>query len=283
MIRAYLHSGMGLGNQLWTIYSTRGIANLIDQPFEILNSSKFKLNGHVYPIFSSTGSAFSEHIEEQAEEKLFRERQILDSRYRLDISGFDGRVMELVPNTRISGYFQSLKYLPDRKTIRDEIGVRGWDFDGCTINVRGGEYRGLKNILLGRSYYQEAVDFLRTAHGVDRFRIVTDDRDYARSILPGYEIISSGGVKRVPFLPYIHPSNKKIYRDFSSIQRSRYQILSNSTFSWWAAFSSSADAVLAPRYWMGYHSDEIWSPAEIVVPGWLWLDKKGQVLDSIEC
>ena len=43
-------------------------------------------------------------------------------------------------------------------------------------------------------------------------------------------------------------SSKNLFEDFAILSRSSRLVISNSTFSWWAAFLSNADTV-APKQW----------------------------------
>ena len=94
----------------------------------------------------------------------------------------------------------------------------------------------------------------------------------AREYFPNYRIISSGGVKIIAGRIYISPPSKMIGRDFAILQNARYLILSNSSFSWWGAWTNQiAEVVIAPKYWAAYNvSKSFWSTAEIAEPTWIW-------------
>ena len=279
MIASQLLSGQGLGNQLWTIYSTRGIAKQNNMPFKIRGAANFKCRGYLKPVLHSPDVEIAAHEgREKHLQNWIQEEQSFHPESGLNITDFEPRYFSLSPDTHIEGYFQSTKYLIPRNEIIQEIGPERTSFDGCTVNIRGGEYRNLPRILLKEAFYRRAVDYLMEAHGVRKFRIVTDDAKFASALLPGLPIISSGGVKRLPFLPYIHPKPQKIFLDFRAIQESRFQVLSNSTFSWWGAYSSAAEIVIAPKYWMGHVEDSCyWSTPGSYVQDWHWLDSRGKI------
>jgi hypothetical protein len=98
------------------------------------------------------------------------------------------------------------------------------------VNVRGGDFR--PRWLLKLKYYQWALSYLRDSE--PRPIIVTDDLDYAKSILPNYEIL--------------HTKD-----DFSILYHAKRLVCSNSTYCWWAAFLGQHDWVVAPDgNWLEY-------------------------------
>lgn len=280
MILISLQRGQGLGNQLWNIYAARGIAKKKSLQYRVLNTHHFKCRGFLHPSFSSPNSEYhSDATAQKASTSRYYEPQLVHPTSGLNITEYDDSILEIPKHTTLQGYFQSVSYLSPRSEILQEIGPPQIGFDGCTINIRGGEYRGLPTVLLDRDYYLRAVEYMRSEFGVRHFRIVTDDAKYARKLVPGLPVISSGGVKRVPYLPYVHPASSKIYRDFRSVQESRFQILSNSTFSWWAAYSGRAEEVIAPKFWMAYNENsDYWSTPGSFVDSWNWLGKDGSLL-----
>ncbi len=78
--------------------------------------------------------------------------------------------------------------------------------------------------------------------------------------------------------------------DFSAIQSARYLVLSNSSFSWWGAYSNlNAKFVIAPKFWASFnYSNGYWSNGDSLTSGWHWLDREGrlntyaQALDQLE-
>jgi hypothetical protein len=168
---------------------------------------------------------------------------------------------------------QSLSYISAHKNeISNWFKVPCETFDGCVINFRGGEYKGISNVFLGPNYYKNAIEHMLSINANMNFLVVTDDAEMAREYFPNYKIISSGGVKIIAGRIYISPPSKMIGRDFAILQNARYLILSNSSFSWWGAWTNQiAEVVIAPKYWAAYNvSKSFWSTAEIAEPTWIW-------------
>jgi hypothetical protein len=70
---------------------------------------------------------------------------------------------------------------------------------------------------------------------------------------------------------------KNIARDFIALQNSRYLLIPNSSFSWWAAWTNPvSEFVIAPKYWARHNiSDGFWSTGDILTMGWNWLNREG--------
>lgn len=64
--------------------------------------------------------------------------------------------------------------------------------DICVLNIRGGEYRRHKNLILPRTYWVDAMINIRQKIGVDQFLIVTDDRSYAKALFPSIPVLEGG-------------------------------------------------------------------------------------------
>ena len=86
---------------------------------------------------------------------------------------------------------------------------------------------------------------------IDKFKIVTDDRIYAESILRklniNYEFIGNS-----------------IYEDFYLIGKYKYRIISSSTFSIWASSLANNEnsIVISPIYWTPDNLRKILLPNE---------------------
>ena len=146
----------------------------------------------------------------------------------------------------------------------------------CVISFRGGEYRAISKVLLPPSYYENAMACVLTVNPQAKFVVVTDDYRFARMYFQQIPIVSS---RKIPFMRYLvlHPRSKNIGKDFTYIQRAQYLILSNSSFSWWGAWSNQRNPfVVAPKYWANHNAnDGFWSLGDSMTEGWRWLDKNG--------
>lgn len=135
--------------------------------------------------------------------------------------------------------------------------------DLCVLNVRGGEYKGVQNLLLGRDYWWRAINFMLTNRNKKiKFVIISDDPQYAESLVPT-------GMK----IPVFHTS---IGGDYYVINNARNLILSNSSFAIFPTWLNEHNPyVIAPRYWARHNiSTGYWANSDIWTFGWLFLDRE---------
>lgn len=122
----------------------------------------------------------------------------------------------------------------------------------CIIHIRGGDFVKLGwNVISPKEYYINAIKIMIDEYKKNDFKIVTDDRKYAESILKeiniNYEFIGDS-----------------IYDDFYLIGKYKYRILSSSTFSMWASALSNNEnsVVISPEYWTPNNPRKILLPNE---------------------
>lgn len=298
MIGAQIYRGQGLGNQLWTYAVIRSIANKHSYKFGIAGKKYFKASTFLKLDF---GCPISTILTERPVYRIphgfdnyYAEKKLLHPEYRCDISPLDENLLNIPDNTFIDGGMESEGYiLTLKQNISEWFKVEGEKFNGCTINFRGFEYRGLKEVLLPIEYYKNAMSYLIKKYGMMEFRVVSDDYDFAKQFFPDLPIIGKSKHKTLVDSKMrslknrlsIGPNQVDIARDFSLVQNSRYLIIPNSSFSWWAAWTNKfAKEVIAPKYW-GRHniSDGFWSTGDSLTQGWTWLDRAGNFMTSDEC
>jgi hypothetical protein len=189
---------------------------------------------------------------------------------------------------------QAEKYIFELKNeISDWLEVEGKVFNGCTIHFRGIEYAGLKDVLLPPEYYKNAMLYLIEKYGQMEFRVVTDDFNLARHYFPNLKIIGrskqktlvNSKLKPLKDALSIGPNQDDIARDFSAIQNSKFLIIPNSSFSWWASWTNKiAQEIVAPKFWASHNfSDGFWATGDILTYGWTWLDRYNKIMTSEEC
>ncbi|OBS93547.1 hypothetical protein A9259_16785 [Vibrio cyclitrophicus] len=118
------------------------------------------------------------------------------------------------------------------------VGGRGaLDENVATIHIRGGDFLSSKvHFSLGREYYESGIQSL--SRYVDRFIIVTDDKEYASKVVCDLNFPPNSHIEISQSLSALN--------DFELIMDSKYSILSNSTFSIWAGALSTKIATFAP-------------------------------------
>lgn len=163
-------------------------------------------------------------------------------------------------NIFLEGYFQSLIFFEGYEdVIKQQLKIKakykaefeekyGKLFEEnkiLAIHCRLGDYvnwgnasLGGKNLVLPIAYYKNAI---KKFDNLDSYKIivVTDDREMA--------------TRRFGFLDNIDFFSESEIIDFQLLMNASALIISNSTFSWWAAYlSKTASRILAPEFFVGF-------------------------------
>ena len=208
-------------------------------------------------------------------------------------NSLDKRVYEIEDNTRligdngvVGGIYQSENYIVDRRDdikewfkinasykiiFDDRLNEMGISLNDnlCVINFRGGEYRNIPNIFLRKEYWRDPINHMKSINENMEFLIVTDDVPTAKNYMP-FDIKA------------IHVD---IGFDFYVVNQAKWLIISNSTFSWWAAWlNDNSNKILAPKYFISHNlSDGYWSQREIYTSNFEYMDREGVLYDYDTC
>ena len=300
MIVTELYNGQGLGNQLWCYAITRVIAADNDFDFGIISPEKFKGNNILNLDFGKQviGGESPEGgppiTLPNGITSYYREKYEQHPHFRCDISPLDLNLVSVCDNTKIEGVMQSVGYIHHRKDdilkwlkIKDEGNVDNTHLSEnvCVVHIRGGDFRGVSDTILPKSYFINSMEKIKLVNEKIEFVIVTDDVQYAKSILPGVKIIGSSELNTEDSFKASHHLGGPIEHDYSIINKARYLILSNSSFSWWAAYTNvDLQFLIAPKYWAKHNiSDGFWSTDDIMTPGWNYIDKEGNLFSYEDC
>ena len=113
------------------------------------------------------------------------------------------------------------------------------------VHVRRGDYLNLSHThaICPTHYFTQAIDEMRVRHPDTHFLIFSDDPHWCREHL--------GGDKDVTIIES-DPSASTLdneMADFLLMRSCQSFIISNSTFSWWAAYLSQSRDVICPERW----------------------------------
>lgn len=114
------------------------------------------------------------------------------------------------------------------------------------VHLRRGDYKhfsvlGNADVTLPDVYYQEAIQWYEKHIENPYFIFLTDDPEYVEI---GFKNVLDKAISKNP-----------MYVDFAIITQCEYGIMSNSSFSWWAAYMmKNRKKVFAPKYWLGWKS-----------------------------
>jgi hypothetical protein len=155
---------------------------------------------------------------------------------------------EFFEKTEVFGYYQSLNYFKDVGVFLKDFLLRNFLYEHeltldertVLIHIRLGDYLSPNNQhifpTVDDKFIDQALENMRTIINFKQIEIVTDDISTMKQLLPKtYNLASK-----------IYDLNSK--DSFELILKSRNKIISNSTFSWWAAWLGDGN-VIAPINW----------------------------------
>ena len=142
--------------------------------------------------------------------------------------------------------------LPDSIDLADSFPAANCS---CSLHIRGTDFlSSFSDISVCKRYYLRAIKYMQEVHSVTCFKVFTDDIPFALEILGDapcvYEIASFG-----------------LLEDFLSIGMFHYQILSSSTFAFWASALGQVNpkVVITPGSWMLDKPRNVLLPSEIIL------------------
>ena len=145
------------------------------------------------------------------------------------------------------------KYIYSNKNIflkfRDEksfLDSPKYKNDFIAVHVRRGDYISSKKTAefhgnLENSYFINSVKFLRKRFGFLPVLLFSDDFNFLNENLK----------LMIPYSTVVSSSRTSSEKDFIVMSKAKYFVLSNSTFSWFAAFLSTKKNkfIILPKYW----------------------------------
>lgn len=167
---------------------------------------------------------------------------------------YDESIFNINDNTRLIGFFQTEKYFKE-----NEDKVKSWfkvekteDVvafqtkypidEYCYIHFRGGDYKEWCNgeKLLSKVYYEKSIQKIKEINENAKFVVITDDIVLAKEYFKNIDIVSND-----------------LFLDFKLLYFSKYCIIPNSSFSWWASWLSEKKFVIAPQCWLNYNNQAL--------------------------
>jgi len=283
MLATEILKGQGIGNQLFCYVTTRSIAYDRKLDFGIRDSSgssgdkRYNQNGFYWFNLDMGNPVPNEmNIYYEKDERLKTNTCAHDIIHGCDIRGYDIDLFNVPDNTLIFGNMQDQKYfLHNKNLVKEWLKVKSeydtyeyFDDNVCILNFRGGEYVGFHELYLNRKYWTDAMYNMTKINPKMEFVIVTDDTKSAKQVLPE--------------IPAYHFS---VDKDYVIIKNSKNVILSNSSFPFFAVFTSETiQNVIAPKYWARHNvSDGYWSSSQNMYEGWMYQDREGNVQTYDEC
>lgn len=219
MIAGIFHEGSGIGNQLHRYVGTRVAA---------LDAKN--VHGMIAPeLFKASG---------------FMNLEIGETNLDYEIEYPAGKVVVAQPKdvTILDAEFQGEKYFMHRlDEVRKWLKVEPMKMsdDICVIGFRGGEYAGVKDLFLPKTYWDMAISMMPGK----TFEVHTDDPDLAAEFFPDYYIVGDPEI------------------NWRSVRYAKHLIIANSSFYILPALLGDAKKIIAPKYWAGYNK-RVWQLEE---------------------
>ena len=272
MIYLEFLDGQGLGNQLWNYVTLRSLSKELGFGYKIINPQKFKGKSFLDISYSDNPiENVFKTLKNNEINNIFNEKLFYDYELKTFASDFDKNILKIKPNTIIRGLFQSEKYFFNND-INQFIKLKLFNKDHlslsnnqCYLNIRGGEYKRFKNLILPKSYWVNAIKNMKNFNNDLKFSIVTDDYNYASKLFPKLEIIEGN-----------------ISDDFTKIFSAEYLIVSNSSFSYFPiSLGNKPKIVIAPSLWSRFgNSKGRWvSPANFY-KNWIYQNENGEIISN---
>ena len=276
--KSFLMTG-GLGNQLFiltagTYYSLKNKENVT---FDLSSYTK-RNKTHTSDIRSLSPDAIFQYrpvrwIVKVGLEKI--SKRALFSTYTSSRVGYDPALESQVSENQIFGFFQTYKYLeqPKVRNLIDSLFLSStseW-FGKClsdmleqptiSVHIRRGDYLNLQDSfgVLSSEYYKSAIYFTlkNSSEQYARVLVFSDDFVLAKKLFSNIEI-------PLP-MQFAEPPEDYPEESLMLMSKSDALVMSNSTFSWWAAqLGNKSKFVVRPSKWFRGMSD----PEELFPPEW---------------
>lgn len=268
-----VHLKGGLGNQLFQYAAGMSLAHHHGTALKVDVTELLERDRHIGTMRSFDLQKLNTMVEVATDEEIGSLhprntlQQLLDKllpRYRRSVYtekqyAFDPNFFEAGDHLLLYGYRQSERYFaPIAETIRQSFTVRPEylrnvqakaaalaSTESVSIHIRRGDYNNpiVRDYhgVLGKEYYQAAIDHIMKTVQHPFFHIFSDDPSWVKQHLvfsAPVEIVSGQ-------ISHTH------LEDFHLITQCKHNIIANSTFSWWAAWlnANPGKQVVAPARW----------------------------------
>ena len=272
MIYLEFLNGQGLGNQLWCYAALRSLSQTLGYKYKVINPEAFK-GKNFLDISYSNYEFMDPNINHYKEIKynIFKEKLYYDVDLKMFACDFDKEILNIKKNTLIKGLFQSEKYLFNndinnfiklKEPYKSNLNVVE---NQCLLNIRGGEYKRFKNLILPKSYWINAIKNMNKIANNLEFSIVTDDYEYASKLLPDLKIIKGD-----------------ISEDFYRLSKAKYLIVSNSSFTYFPiTINNKPEKIIAPSNWSRFGNLQgRWASPANYYKNWSYQNHNGEIISN---
>jgi len=282
MLATEILKGQGIGNQLFCYVTARSIAHTRGLDFGVKDTGwsgdkRYNESGF-YWFDLDWGQEVPDDLNVYYEKEVRKNLNTChhDMTIGCDVRGYDQGLVNVLDNTIIFGNMQDEKYFDHNKElvkewlkVKEEYDTYEYmDDDVCVLNYRGGEYVGFHELYLTRQYWLNAMENMIKINPNMKFVTITDDVKASQDMLPE--------------IPAYHFT---VDKDYAIIKNSKHVILSNSSFPFFAVYTSDTiENIIAPKYWARHNvSDGYWAMSQNIYSGWTYQDRDGNLSIAEEC
>ena len=284
IIATEIHTGQGLGNQLFCYVTVRSIAKRNGCDFSILGADTLANNIHsqcgLYFMDLDTGVPTKKEdyakVYYEKEDRIFIPNSKHDIEHGCYVTGTDETLLNMNETVLTYGNMQTEDYyLPYKEEIKQWLKVKPeYDCmeysqdDLCVIHLRCTDYTGSPELFVNKKYWMNGIKNMKKINPNMKFMIITNDVKEAEKLIPG-----------------VKAYNFDLAKDYSIIKNAKYLLLANSSFAYFPAFTSeTVKYIIAPKYWARHNvSDGYWASEQNIYAGWHYQDRQGRVFTAEEC
>lgn len=270
-----LRLGGGLGNQMFQYSFGKALSLRYNQRL-FLDHSLFQKSNRIYCLDLFQLKAHTTNELDFDDLHKYQKFKIQEDQFHFDEQAFnslDGH--ELATSLFvISGYWQSFKYFQIVEAqIREDFTIKYFpkneyadvqkailNSNSVMVHVRRGDYLSDINLKSHRvvdvDYITKGMSYYRRRLRNPSFFVFSDDIDWCKlNIANDHDVFFVGET----------PENGKIA--FTLMYSCKHFLISNSTFSWWAAWLAKFEKknVICPKKWFG-NNDNI---LDLILPSWV--------------
>lgn len=267
----------GLGNQMFQYAAGRSlaVANNCELKLDASSYKNYRLhNGYELDLFKTQASLatdieISGFVKGQSRLSMFinKKLKLKNESHLIEKNfGYDPSFFEVNRPIYIDGYWQSYRYfefiesqlkleltpITHLSGLNLTISKQIADCNSVSLHLRRGDY--VSNLeankthgFIGIDYYNNAISFIKEQILHPYFFVFSDDIAWARENL--------GSIANVLFID--HNQGRLSYEDMRLMSLCKYNIIANSSFSWWGAWLNAAPnkIVIAPKQWFANGQD----------------------------
>lgn len=205
--------------------------------------------------------------------RYYRMGSLLRTKFILDQNAWEYQpnLMQQKGNIYLCGFWQSWKYFDsfrdeickEFRIKKDALSGKAWGLvqaEGNTVGVhiRRGDYKMCDDWLIDTSFYTKALKVLKDKYGQDMEVLVfCDEAGFAEQLFQEEKNVH-----------YITASKEfSDFEEFAIMSGCKHHIISNSTFSWWAAYLGTREenTVIAPifKQWTSDYYPNSWMKIDV--------------------